>query len=284
MSIYDINGWQKYTPYNKEGSAVSTAYDYQENTVFPTLPIPTGTLNAVITRLLPDIYNNGHGWTCTGLAYDSINDVFLVGDIGKTLPSSPGYASVIRVVNKSFTSVVYTINLYTVFTSMQDVQGITLDSNGNIWFCSNGENLVRQIDPDGNSMSSFSVSNPTGIAYDPEDDTLWVLTYSAANNIQKRTKTGTVKEQYTFNYEDTLDQCFYDPERKYLYITAGENYSSRNNVYLFNTVSHSQSITCTVDSYSVEGLSIVGTELFILNDGYYHSALDNRNVVNIYNV
>ena len=289
MSVYNVNGNTLNAAYDLSGDTLNAAYDLGGKEVFPnfpTLPVPTGDLTATSSVALPDIYNNGHGWTCTGLAYDAATDTFLVGDIGKALPSSPGFASQIVKLSSDFTTVKGTIPLYTTFTSMQDVQGITIDTtDGTIWFCSPSENLVRHIKADGTSIGSFSVSgSPTGIAYSPKDDSLWVLTYANSNNIQRISKTGTVLEQYTFSYSEALDQCFLDPKRGYLYITAGANYSSRNNVYLFNTSTHAQSITCTVDSYSVEGIWIGETEMVIVNDGYYHSATVGVNQANIYDL
>ncbi len=233
---------------------------------------------------LADIYNNGHGWTCTGLAYDENSDTFLVGDIGKTLPSHSGFASQIVRVSHDFSNVVEQIPLYTVFPNMSDVQGITIDTtDDSIWFCSTSENLIRHIDANGNNIGSFSVSGqPTGIAYSPSDDTFWILTYGNSNNIKHVNKTGSVLEQYTFSYNETLDQCFLDSTNGYLYITAGSNYSSNNNVYLFNTSTHEQSISYIVDSYAVEGIWIGSNEMIIVNDGYYHSAKDNVNQANFY--
>ena len=284
MGVYNLSGNLLYSIFNKNGNNIYTGYDVGGNVVFGNLPVPTGDLNATSQIALPDIYNNGHGWTCTGLAYDPSSNTFLVGDIGKALPSSQGFASQIVRVSFDFSTVVETIPLYTTFANMQDVQGITLDSDGTIWFCSTSENKIRQINKNGNSLSSFSVTQPTGIAYSPNDDSLWVLTYASSNNIKRMSKSGTTLEQYTFDYSDTLDQCFLDPSRGYLYITAGANYSSRNNVYLFDTSSHTQSITCTVDSYSVEGIWIGESEMVIVNDGYYHSAYVDVNQANIYSL
>lgn len=287
MSIYTLSGVALGNAYSTQGVMLQSAYNLAGYQIYPdSLPVPTGVLTASSTVVLPDIHSTGDGWTCTGLAYDASTDTFLVGDIGKALPSSPGFASQIVRMSHDFQTVVEQIPLYTSFPNMSDVQGITIDTtDGTIWFCSTSENLIRHIQADGTSIGSFSVSgSPTGIAYSPLDDSLWVLTYASSNNIVRVSKTGTTLEQYTFNYSDTLDQCFLDPERGYLYITAGANYSSRNNIYLFNTSTHAQSITCTVDSYSVEGLWIGQTEMVIVNDGYYHSAYDGRNVANFYDL
>lgn len=279
--IYTISGNQLNQIFDIDGNNQNNAYDINGDIVFPDLPIPMGDLNASSVVPLPDIYGNGHGWTCTGLAY--YDNSFLVGDIGKELPTSQGFASQIVRVSTDFQTVIETIPLYQTFPNMTDIQGITIDSDGTIWFCSTSEKLIRHIDANGNSLSSFSLPNqPTGIAYSPTDDSFWVLTYTNSNNILKVSKTGTVKERYTFAYSETLDQCFLDSSRGYLYITAGANYTGRNNIYLFNTQTHEQSITCTVDSYSVEGLWIGQNKMIIVNDGYYHDALVKVNQANIY--
>jgi DNA-binding beta-propeller fold protein YncE len=289
MGIYSINGTSLISVYEADGETVNQAFDISGSIVFPDtplLPVPTGNLTAASVVVLPDIYGNSHGWTCTGLAYDAATNTFLVGDIGKELPSSPGFASKLILVTPDFLEVVGQIDIYSIFPSMTYVQGVTIDtSDGTIWFCSTGENLIRHITASGDSIGSFSVSGtPTGIVYSPLDDSFWILTYASNNNIKRVSKTGTVLEQYTFAYNEQPDQCFLDAERGYLYITAGDNYSSRNNIYLFNTSTHAQSITCTVDSYSVEGLWIGQEEMVIVNDGYYHSAYDGRNVANFYNL
>ena len=279
--IYNIEGNSIYDAFSVDGNELSSAYDIDGNIILN--PVPSGNLNAAEEVALPDIHNNGHGWTCTGLAYDYDTNTFLVGDIGKALPSSSGFASQLVRMSADFETVIEQIPLYTTFSNMQDVQGVTIDtSDGTIWFCSPSENLIRHIDTEGTSIGSFSVSQPTGIAYSPTDDSLWVLTYASTNNIKRISKTGTILEQYTFAYNETLDQCFLDQTRGYLYITAGANYSSRNNVYLFNTSTHAQSIACTVDSYSVEGIWIGNNQMIIVNDGYYHSAVVAVNQANIY--
>ena len=284
MGIYANNGNRLGRGFNTSETLVSVAYDLSGGVVFPDLPVPSGELTASSTVTLPDIYQNGHGWTCTGIAYDTDSNTFLIGDIGKELPSSSGFASQIVRVSRDLSTVIEQIPLYETFPNMADIQGIAIDSTDEtIWFCSTGENLVRHIDSEGNSIGSFSVTgSPTGVAYSPKDDSFWILTYASSNNILRVSKTGSVLEQYTFSYSDTLDQCFLDAEKGYLYIDAGANYSSRNNIYLFNTNTHEQSIACTVDSYSVEGIWIGETEMIILNDGYYHSATVEVNQANIY--
>lgn len=288
MSIYNIFGNAIHEPYDTDGERLGTVYNIEGSIVFPDeipIPMPTGDLNASTVIHLPDIHNTGHGWTCTGLCYDSESDTFLVGDFGETLPSAGNFATQIVRVEPDFETVVETIPLYTEFPNIQGVQGVTIDtSDDTIWFCSPHEGKVRNIDALGNSIKSFDMSGVTGIAYSRKDDCFWILVLNT-NDILKVSKSGTVQNRYHFNYNEPLDQCFLDESRNLLYMTAGTNYSGRNNIYCFNTVTHEQSIACTVDSYSVEGIWLGDTDkMIILNDGYYHSAAVPYNQANIYTI
>lgn len=286
IMIFALNSNVLYNSYNVSGVYLDKAYDADGNLIYPDIPVPSsGDMTATYEIELPDIYGSGHGFTCTGLAYDSSTDTFLIGDFGEDLPSGTDYGAKIIRMTSDFSEVVEQIPLSTLFPDMGGVQGITIDiTDGTIWFCSPDERLIRHITAEGASLGSFSMSaQPTGIAYSPIDDAFWVLTYASSNNILKMSKTGTVTETYSFAYTETLDQCFLDPSRGILYMTAGVNYSSRNNVYTFNTSTHAQGIACAVDSYSVEGIWLGDVDkMIIVNDGYYHSAAVPVNQANIY--
>ncbi len=277
MAILAITAISLYEAYQSNGNLVDEAYDIDSEVIFTkSLPIPSGDLTASESIPLPDLYETGTGFTCTGLAYDPYNNVFLVGDIGKRLPNSGTIASRIVKLSTDFETVLGTIDLHTSY----DVQGITLDSDGSIWYCLPSDNKIYNISNTGASIGSISVACPTGIAYSPNDDSFWVLTYN--NKILHISKAGTTLASYDFAYNEALDQCFLDSGRGLLYITAGVNYSDRNNVYCFNTGTHEQNIACTVDSYSVEGIWIGQNKMAIVNDGRYHNAYFPINVTNIY--
>ena len=285
LSVFLINGMGCSAIYNKNGNSINTGYDMQGEVVFPDsqpeIPVPTGDLTASSVVLLPNLHGQNNGFTCTGLAYDSANNCFLIGDIGALLPGETAQSQIVKMTT-DFSEVIGTIPLYSTFPNMTDVQGVAFDtSNNSIWFCSNAENKIRNISLSGSSLGDVSVSRPTGIAYSENDDSFWVLTYD--NNIVHINKSGMVLGTYVFQYNEALDQCFLDESRGLLYITAGANYSSRNNLYCFNISTHAQSIACTVDSYAVEGIWLGDDDkMIILNDGYYHSAAVDKNQVNIY--
>lgn len=285
MAIYDADGNQLYSAYDADGNSLSHAYDADGNVIFTaeSLPVPTGNLTASESIPLPDLYETGKGFTCTGLAFDEEENVFLVGDIGKLLPNSGTIQSQIVMLSDDLLTVEGTIPLYNVFSNMSDVQGVCIDtSDDTIWFCNPSGNYIGHVSKTGTNLGTVSVSSPTGIAYSASDNTFWVLNYN--NQIVHISKTGTVLETFSFSYNEALDQCFLDEGHGYLYITAGTNYTGRNNIYLFDVNTHQQSIACTVDSYSVEGLVILPDRMVIVNDGYYHSATDSRNVANVYSL
>ncbi len=286
LSVYNIAGHILNNTYNINGNSLETAYDINGEIIHPAsnpVPVPTGNLIATETILLPDLYETGKGFTCTGLAYNNDTDTFLVGDIGALLPGGQNRSQIVML-SDDFSTVEGTIPLYNTFPQMSAIQGVTIDtSNGSIWFCSPDESKIRNITSAGVSLGSISITRPTGIAYNPNDDSLWVLLYD--NTIYHVSKSGVVLSTYNFAYNETLDQCFLDKYRGLLYITAGTNYSGRNNVYCFDINTHEQSIACTVDSYSVEGIWLGDDDkMIILNDGYYHSAAVDKNQVNIYTI
>lgn len=283
--IYDVNGAVATSAYNVGGNSIDRAYDVNGQKVYPDLlPIPTGTLTASSIVSMPDIYGTGHGFTCTGLCHDAETDTYLVGDIGKELPSSTGFASQIVRLSADFTTVVGTIPLAATFPNMTDIQGIAIDtSDGTIWFCSHGENLVRHITANGSSIGSFALNRASGISYDPDTDTLWCCT--TAQYIYNLSKSGAVISSYQWSGSDTLDQCFYDYTRHLLYFDGGDSYSSANNLYCYDPATQTVSVACVLsDSYSVEGISLEPERLVIVNDGYYHSAATAVNQANIYNL
>lgn len=247
----------------------------------PVLPIPSGNLNASRTVPLPDLYEAGKGFTCTGLAYDATTGTFLVGDIGILLPNSGTIQSQLVRLSADFTTVVETMPLYSFLSG--DVQGVTIDTSDNtIWVCAPSDGKLYHVSASGSRLGSLTVTRPTGVAYSASDDTFWVLTYN--NTILHVSKAGIVLETYNSTFGEALDQCFLDEGHGYLYITAGANYTGRNNVYKFDINTHEQSVACTVDSYSVEGIWIGESEMVIVNDGYYHSATVQVNQANIYDL
>lgn len=282
VSVYNVLENMLNESYNSYSDGLAITYDVNDAMASSDdIPIPSGDLNVSKVILLPDLYEEGMGFTCTGLAYDETSRTFIVGEFGALLPSEKPRGSIVRMTS-DFSRVVETIPLYSTITN--GVQGVAFDTSDNtIWFCCPNRNIVWHISSSGTNIGRITTPQPTGIAYSDRDDTFWILSYDG--NIRHVTKSGEVLDTTVFAYDDTLDQCFLDKNKGLLYITAGTNYSSRNNIYCLNINTQEQYIACTVDSYAVEGIWLGDNDkMIILNDGYFHSARIEKNQVNVYMV
>lgn len=217
------------------------------------------------------------GFTCTGLYYDENEQLFYVGNIGKYKPEEKTFKATIEIIDSSFENILETITLYDKYPNIKDIQGITKDSNDNIWFCSPAENLIRLISKDGNEISKISVKNPSGIAYDKEKKNLWVLTDKFLINYSTK---GDVIKKF-FIKEKGQDQLYID-ESKILF-TAGLDYNGDSYIYEVDKETGKYKIKYILkDSFAIEGISIVDNNILILNDGYYHNAKVAENQLNYY--
>lgn len=238
----------------------------------------------VSTTVMPDIPEGeaGKGFTCTGLACDAAEEAFLIGNCGKMLPEDTIFrATIVKVSQKEF-RYLSEIKLYEMFPAMKDIQGLTIDtSDQSIFFCSFGERKVRHISKDGVDLGGFDLETPSGISYDARTDTLWVLTYTSLVHLSK---TGEMLEEIPFSVEGQ-DQIYLDEENDTIYITAGLNSSAQNEVYRADLQSKKIKLMFTLqDSYGIEGIDIEGDSMYVLNDGYYHSARVPENHVRLYDI
>lgn len=219
---------------------------------------------------------NNRPFTCTGLAYDSHDDEWYVGNIGINAPGDGEISSSIEVFDGNFQKWLRTISLADKYPQMEDIQGICIDpEDKSIWVCSFAENLIRKIDRDGHSCDSLHVKRPTGVAI--SDGLCWALTPNSLMLMKKNgeiIRTINVKEQA----QDQL--CIIDNK---VLITYGDDYN--NNQYLIQLDSD-----CDIfrkkyileNSYAVEGIVARDQLLYIANDGYYHSAKVPRNLICVY--
>lgn len=216
------------------------------------------------------------------MSYEKNEDVFYVGNIGKTLPTSNGFKSTIVKLSKNGTVNLGEIKLYNIFPTMLDIQGITIDENDDtIWFCSTGENKIRHITKAGVEIESIDLDKPTGIVYDNRTNTLWVLTYTKLLNINKD---GKIIDSINISIEGQ-DQLFLDESKNIMYFTAGVNYHSDNYVYKIDLSTKKIDLVFKLkDSYCVEGIYIENGIMYILNDGYYHSGKNPINQLNKYDI
>lgn len=219
------------------------------------------------------------GFTCTGAVFDPLSDSFFIGDAGKIKPDEEVFHAVVRQVTKELDAHLKTYDCYSMFGDMRDIQGVTLDGIGNIWFCSYGENLIRCIDKMGNDVSSFKIKNPSGIAWSEAKNSLWILT---DNHLLETTNSGEILNKYYFKIQGQ-DQLFYDNKSNTIFITAGIDYYGDSYIYTFDVDRELFELRYILkDSFAIEGISIVENKMYVFNDGLYHDAKIPVNQVNIY--
>jgi len=233
---------------------------------------------------MPDIAlgEHGKGFTCTGIAYDPVENVYYIGNCGKARFEDEQFHATIVKVSKDDFQYIDEIRLYEIYPAMSDIQGITIDTSDNtIYFCSTIENRIRHITTDGKDKGEIYAEHPTGIAYDSRTDTLWVL---SKQRLMQMDKSGEVIRSFDLTLEGQ-DHIFLDKAKNTIYLTAGNNYNGENYVYrvqlLFNRVSLAYVLK---ESYAVEGIYIEDDTIYILNDGYYHTAKNPVNQVSQYDL
>ena len=112
---------------------------------------------------------------CTGLTFNEGGDAVVI-NFGKHYYKDSCFKPQIVVMDHEFKTVKRTIDLWRIYPEMKDVQGIAyVPSDTTYWICCYGENLVRHIDTDGNLLEQIYLKKPSGITYDTNRQTLWIL-------------------------------------------------------------------------------------------------------------
>lgn len=222
-----------------------------------------------------------NGFTCTGMCMDTINHQIFMGNIGIFTPdASDEMKSTIVVLTEDFSTLIREIKLYELYPNMKDIQGVAYtEKDTTLWFCSFSEDKVYHTNMYGECIDTYSISQPTGIAYDPSRNCVWVLTYSKLIQIS-------VPGELQISYDvkvDGQDQICYDLNNDRLLMTAGLNYQGSNYVYEINLQDGAYDLLYSLqDSYAVEGIALVDGYLYIANDDLYHNAKIPQNLVNRY--
>lgn len=229
---------------------------------------------------LPDIGNAGEGFTCTGLSYDQADDVFYVGRYGKVYSDDEYSESEIIVLDSDF-GLMRIIELTQIPELENSIQGIAYDSKSDtIWFTDTQD--IIEIDKNGNFLNRIAVEykKPNGLAYNSNTDSLWVLCQK--QYLLNITKKGEILTKYKCDYDDQDQLCF--DEDGNLYITVGADYAGLDNFVLVADI-ETGTITAkwrVMDSYAIEGIVIKDDTVYIANDGLYHEAAIQENIIQKY--
>ena len=248
---------------------------------FSTLASDAVIMNPVLTVSLPETQNSKGSFTCTGLTYDTAEDVMWGGYYGRTTPEDDSLQPALIKLDLDF-HILDEISLenYAKRNERMSLQGITYDAtDDSLWFTDS--ETVFEIDKNGQQLREFKVEgiNPNGIVYDTASDTLWVLGYK--RYLINLTKDGKVIKKVRCNYLDQDQLMIVDGA---VYFTVGADYKGDQN-YVGVVSVESGKVSCyaqLADSYAVEGCCVIEDKLYVFNDGFYHNCAIKENIVQVY--
>lgn len=230
---------------------------------------------------LPE-YEEKSGFTCTGLTYDEKNKSYWVGNYGKYNKDDQDIKPSIIQVTQGFSKILSVIQIE---DEKADIQGVSYDSKTDTLWYADGVNVIN-IDKSGNEISKFGLGQYTkyksnGITYNYKDDTLWVLCFY--NYLLHFDRCGHLLNSYESSYigQDHLEMI----EDK-LCFSVGEDYDGdQNYVAVYDPENMNVSYAYKVKgSYAIEGVCYHDGKLYVANDGVYHNAKLNEDVVVEYDI
>jgi len=291
IPAYDntVNGFVE-TWYDQSGNgnnATQATASNQPKIVNAGMLVAPRHLRHTSTVTLPDASQGtqaGKGFTITGLTYDASENCFWAINFGDTIEpvSSTLYPSVVKL-SLSF-SIISEIDLTPFVSSSTSAQGIAVDtSNNSLWIgLAPSTNDVLNISKQGTLLNTVSLPDSNGLAYDPTDDTLWTIAVSPAP-LNHYSKTGTLLDSYSVPFSGA-DQLAYDAATDSIWCSNGGNGSIGNvSVFHKDTEQWDDRIPLSEDTKSIEGIAIVGSKLFVGNDGYFHSSAS-TNTIQTFNI
>lgn len=246
--------------------------------------IAAPSLNLKESVILPNSRYNDKGFTCTGMAYDPLEDCFWVCNFGRILPNEGEHRpSIIKLSRNIKLQAEYDFNLIEDDEYNRNLQGIAYDSKEDSLWVSGGKQLIN-VSKDGKLISKVQIDweecQLNGVAYDEATDSIWVL--CSHDYLLNVNKDGSIIKRIECDIY-AQDQLAYS-ESGELYFTAGADYTGNQNFLFKMDVNTGECSPCyqLVNSYAVEGICFVDGLLYVMNDGFYHSALISENIVNVY--
>lgn len=222
-------------------------------------------------------------FTCTGFTFDEKEDCFWIVDNGHLKTGIEEEPRLVKV-DRNLTQKENKIYLGEILGERSDVQGIAYDSKSDTFWITSRQ-WIYNIDKYANLKKKIKVfCYPFGfvnsIAYDRYTDSIWVLT--SKNGLFNYSKEGKVIKSHNFNIEQQ-DHIFLVNENLLL-ITFGANYCSNENYLVEVNLENGKlgQVYSLNESYAMEGIYVLGKDLYVVNDGLYHDAQIKKSYINIY--
>lgn len=245
--------------------------------------IPITVLDYKEIIVLPSLHDNELGFTCTGITYDNKRDSFWIGNYGKINQSQNEAKPSIVQVSKDFKTIKNEIIIH---GDDVDVQGVSYDETTDTLWYSNGS-FVINCSTEGEILKHFDLGKyekykPNGVLYDSQTKSLWVLCFY--NYLLNFDTEGNLLRCVKSDYIGQDHLCFSADHK--ICFSAGNDYQGEDNyVVVYSpekmTIEYAYQVN---GSFSIEGISIIGSTLYVANDGYYHEAKINKNYIATYNI
>lgn len=217
-------------------------------------------------------------FTCTGLTFSYNSNTFWIADFGAYSIDEKRTPRLIEVDN-TFSSIKRILELKELSGDI-NLQGIDFDDNNDTIWLATGDSvynittngvIINQI-----NLQDYKNLKSNGIYYDETKKNIYVLL--ASKYILQYDINGDLINKIKLNYFNQ-DHIFFSNNT--LLLTVGADYKGNDN-FVLKIENDYKTIFRVNASYAIEGLTIVGDKLYILNDGYYHNAKINKSYVTVY--
>jgi hypothetical protein len=200
----------------------------------------------------------GKGFTCTGLFHESGSLYW--GNLGQALPADPAGQRQIVQTNLAATEIIATVSI------AEQPQGVVALGNY-FYYAQPSLGQIRRIGRDGSDEIVFmaDLASVNGLATDGS-----ALFASVGTNVHKITTGGAIAQTYAVGV--TVDHLCHDASRNWLWITSGANGTAGVITILHLATGAVLKTYAAVDALAIEGIAIVGDNILVASDGYYHEA------------
>lgn len=220
--------------------------------------------------------------TCTGLTYDAVDDSFWIGDYGALSVNDKAEPRLIEV-DRDFTAVVREIPLSGVLESDANLQGVAYDSQDDCLWLAVGKSIVS-VDKEGEILSSIEMGK---YASD--------LSNGIAYDVRDNSLWVLCASNYLLHFSKDgsvlAEYQFHYADQDhicildgYLYVTVGADYQGEEN-YICKVSTQDGSIVSlyrTKGANALEGICSIDGKVLVANDGLYHNDLIGHSYITNY--
>ena len=231
---------------------------------------------------LPSLNEEEEGFTCTGLTYNVNNNSFFIGNYGKITKKTKKTPSIIQV-DGEFKNVK---NQIKIDNRNANIQGVSYDNKTDSLWYTDGKYIINCTIL-GKEIKKFKCKgyerfSPNGVLVDNSENAIWVL--CLYNYLLKYDFDGKLLESFKSDYIGQ-DHLGYFGDGK-LCFSVGEDYMGDKNYVAVYSKQYMkiEKAYQVIGSYAIEGIAVVGSTLYIANDGFYHNAKIKKNYIAKYDL